>query len=202
MLSTYGHRGKTDGQNAVESPGAAGRTRPGRHAPCRTSAIIGLVPLTRQALETRGFSGFVPFSLLSSQLVPPDGGIHVVVRTSHSAPTFLATSTAGWRKGSSTAVSTTQLAAKWVEDAEVLYVGKADAGAAAGHGLRGRLRQYARHGAGGTSHHGGRYIWQLQDSAALLVAWKPALDPRGEEKALLAEFETLYKVLPFANLRH
>ena len=99
-------------------------------------------------------------------------------------------------------MSTTQLAAKWVEGAKILYIGKADAGAAAGHGLRGRLRQYARHGLGGTSHHGGRYIWQLQDSAALLVAWRPTLDPRVEEKALLAEFETEHNALPFANLRH
>jgi hypothetical protein len=95
-----------------------------------------------------------------------------------------------------------QLAAKWVDAAEILYVGKAEAGTASGHGLRGRLRQYARHGAGGTSHHGGRYIWQLQDAAALLVAWKPAPDPCGEESALLAEFETLHRALPFANLRH
>jgi hypothetical protein len=125
-----------------------------------------------------------------------------VNRASDAAPTFLAASTAGWRKGTNPAVSTTQLAAKWVEGAEILYIGKADAGAAADHGLRGRLRQYARHGLGGTSHHGGRYIWQLQDSAALLVAWKSAPDPRGEESSLLAEFEMLHNALPFANLRH
>lgn len=115
--------------------------------------------LTRRILEMRGFHGFVPFCGLSGQLVPSYGGIYVVVRASDTAPTFLATSTAGWRKGSDPAVSTTRLAANWVEGAEILYIGKADAGATAGHGLRGRLRQYARHGAGGTSHHGGRYIW-------------------------------------------
>ncbi|WP_103885339.1 hypothetical protein [Actinacidiphila yanglinensis] len=158
--------------------------------------------LSRQVLEERGFRGFVPFSLLATQLLPLDGGIYVVIRTSDAAPTFLAASTAGWRKGNNPAVSTSRLAAKWVEGAEILYIGKADAGTAADHGLRGRLRQYARHGAGGTSHHGGRYIWQLQDSAALLVAWKPAPDPRGEEDGLLAEFETLHHALPFANLRH
>jgi hypothetical protein len=157
--------------------------------------------LTRRVLETGGFCGFASFSDLSDQLIPPDSGIYAVLRTDESAPTFLAASTAGWRKGSNPAVSTAHLAAKWVEGAEVLYIGKADAGATASHGLRGRLRQYARHGAGGTSHHGGRYIWQLQDAAALLVAWKPALDPRGEETALLAEFETLHHALPFANLR-
>ncbi|MFG1805017.1 hypothetical protein [Streptomyces sp. NPDC049040] len=158
--------------------------------------------LTRRVLEERGFRGFVHFSLLATQLLPLDGGIYIVIRASDAAPTFLTTSTAGWRKGNNPAVSTSQLAAKWVEGAEVLYIGKADAGTPANHGIRGRLRQYARHGLGGTSHHGGRYIWQLQDSDALLVAWKPTPDPRGEENALLAEFETLHHALPFANLRH
>lgn len=147
----------------------------------------------------RGFCGFVPFSVLSGRLVPSASGIYVVVRASDSAPTFLASSTAGWRKGRDPAVSVTRLTAKWVANAEVLYVGKADSGAAADHGLRGRLMQYARHGSGGTSHHGGRYIWQLHDSAALLVAWKQTIDPRSEERALLAEFEALYDTLPFAS---
>ncbi|WP_327290312.1 hypothetical protein [Streptomyces sp. NBC_01198] len=133
--------------------------------------------ITRRVLEERGFRGFAPFSLLATQLLPLDGGIYVVIRTSDAAPTFLVASTAGWRKGKNPAVSTSQLAAKWVEGAEILYIGKADAGrAAADHGLRGRLMQYARHGLGGTSHHGGRYIWQLQDSTDLLVAWKPTTD--------------------------
>lgn len=160
-----------------------------------------IVTLTRQALEARGFRGFVPFSLLTAHPVPLVGGIYVVIKASDAAPTFLAASTAGWRRGSNPAVSTSQLAAKWVEGASILYVGKADAGTAAGHGLRGRLRQYARHGLGGTSHHGGRYIWQLQDSADLLVAWKPTPDPRAEEIALLTEFEAQHHALPFANLK-
>ncbi len=202
MLSTYGHQGKTHGQHAVEPSGHCGGALAliGVAAPHRRHNR--LVTLTRQVLEERGFRGFVPFSLLATQLLPLDGGIYVVIRASDAAPTFLAASTAGWRKGVNPAVGMEQLAAKWVDGAEVLYVGKADAGAAADHGLRGRLKQYARHGLGGTSHHGGRYIWQLQDPAALLVAWKPTPDPRGEENALLAEFETLHHALPFANLRH
>lgn len=159
------------------------------------------MPLTRRVLEMRGFCGFISFSDLSGQLIPPDSGIHVVLRTDESPPTFLATSTAGWHKDRDPAVTTERLAAKWVADTEILYVGKADAGAAADHGLRRRLRQYARHDVGGSSHHGRRYIWQLQDAAALLVAWKLTLDPRGEETALLTEFATLHHALPFANLR-
>lgn len=98
-------------------------------------------------------------------------------------------------------MSVEKLAAKWVDGADVVYIGKADAGAADGHGLRGRLAQYARHGLGGTSHHGGRYIWQLRDHATLLIAWKLSAHPRDAEKALIAEFEAIHGALPFANLK-
>ncbi|MFF2065907.1 hypothetical protein ACFVWZ_29610 [Streptomyces sp. NPDC058200] len=158
--------------------------------------------LTLQGLKLRGFGGFVPFSDLPITEVPRGGGIYAVVRASGAAPVFLATSTAGWRKQRDPAVSVEELAAKWVDGAEVVYIGKADAGAAGGHGLRGRLTQYARHGLGGTSHHGGRYIWQLTDNANLLIAWKTGAHPRDAEKALIAEFEAIHGVLPFANLKH
>lgn len=71
-----------------------------------------LVTLTRQVLEARGFRGFVPFSFLATQLLPLDGGIYVVIRAYGTAPTFLAASTAGWRKGVNPAVRMEQLAAK------------------------------------------------------------------------------------------
>jgi hypothetical protein len=159
------------------------------------------VVLSRQALEQRGFRGFVPFAALTTESVPPDGGIYVVVRATSPDPVLLATSTAGWRKGQDPAVSVDRLREKWVDGAEILYVGKADPGSGGGHGLRGRLRQYARHGAGGTSHHGGRYVWQLADATSLLVGWKPCARPRDEERALLTEFEALHGALPFANLK-
>ncbi|WP_280718556.1 hypothetical protein [Kitasatospora sp. MAP5-34] len=158
--------------------------------------------LTRQALLVRGFSGFVPFSDVPGAEIPSTGGIYVVVRTPGPAPAFLATSTAGWRKQRDPAVNVESLAGKWVDGAEIVYIGKADTGAAGGHGLRGRLAQYARHGLGGTSHHGGRYIWQLKAHATLLVGWQCSAQPRNAEKALLAEFEALYGALPFANLKH
>lgn len=85
--------------------------------------------------------------------------------------------------------------------ARVLYIGKTDAGATGCQGRRGRLVRYARHGAGGTSHHGGRYIGQLEGAADLLVAWKACTRPREQEKALIAEFEAAYGTLPFANLK-
>lgn len=153
--------------------------------------------LTRHDLEQCGFTGFVPFAELPAAEVPSKGGIYVVTRSPELAPTFLPVSSAGWRNGVDPAVSDEELTGAWVTGAEVVYVGKA----AGLRGLRQRLAQYRRHGRGGTSHRGGRYIWQLADSAALLVAWRPLDDPGAGEKSLLAEFVALHGVLPFANLR-
>ncbi|WP_301372846.1 hypothetical protein [Streptomyces xanthophaeus] len=54
-------------------------------------------------------------------------------------------------------------------------------------------------------HWGGPYIWQLADSDALLVAWRPTTEEdAGEaEQDLIDEFEELHGgALPFANLRN
>ena len=80
----------------------------------------------------------------------------------------------------------------------MVYIGKAGS-------LRSRLDQYRRHGAGErVGHWGGRYIWQLDAAAPLLVAWKetPGLDPECAEAALIEEFIRDFGALPFANLKH
>ncbi|MFC4035874.1 hypothetical protein ACFO3J_31045 [Streptomyces polygonati] len=157
---------------------------------------------TLEALRMRGFEGLVPFAGLEAAEIPSDGGTCAVVRTSDAAPAFTATSTAGWREKRDPAVGVERLAEKRVEGAEALCIGKAETATAGSHALRGRLRQYARHGLGGTSHHGGRYVWQSTDHASLLIAWKPGAHLRDAEKALMGEFETLYGALPFAHLAH
>ncbi|CAM4413263.1 hypothetical protein NONI108955_26070 [Nocardia ninae] len=42
-------------------------------------------------------------------------------------------------------------------------------------------------------------IWQLADSAELLVGWRPTDDARATEKAMIAEFVATYGKRPFAN---
>ncbi|MFD9124149.1 hypothetical protein [Kitasatospora sp. NPDC059571] len=164
------------------------------------------VPRTELTQETLaaagGFCGFVPFNKLIDSQVPREAGIYVVIRSTTSNPGFLPSSPAGHFQGRDPSVSVDALSAAWVDGATVLYVGKAAAGKAGKRGLRKRLDEYRRHGAGqAVGHWGGRYIWQLQDSATLLVAWRPTpdQDPGEAEASLIAEFIELHGARPFAN---
>jgi hypothetical protein len=86
-----------------------------------------------------------------------------------------------------------------VPNARVMNIGKADT-------AKKRLRAYGRFGAGRTSgHRGGRYIWQLADSAELLVAWHSidwAETAEDCEKRLITLFRKQHNGMrPFANLK-
>jgi hypothetical protein len=94
-------------------------------------------------------------------------------------------------------VAVSTLEAKWVESCQVVYLGKGD-------NLQRRLLQYARFGAGDPiGHWGGRYIWQLSDSAELRVARKRCEDGQTAvalEREIVARFKERYGCLPFANI--
>jgi hypothetical protein len=136
----------------------------------------------RGGLEKLGFTGFVTFGDLRESwldYVPKTGGVYAVLRESDHPPTYLASNPGGRFKGKDPTVAVSTLEAKWVESCSVVYLGKGD-------NLQRRLKQYARFGAGDPiGHWGGRYIWQLSDSAELLVAWK-----RCEEGQTAAELES------------
>jgi len=148
----------------------------------------------RDWLANEGFVGFVSFRDIKTSTVRAVPGVYVLLRPDLSAPTYLDRNPGGSKKGDPT-VSVSTLAAAWLEDAHVVYIGKATS-------LRSRLRQYWRYGSGGNSHRGGRYIWQTANSGDLLVAWREHADrsARDVERELKDDFKGRYGKWPFANL--
>ena len=145
----------------------------------------------RRGLEAAGFEGFVTFGSLDAAAVPREAGIYVVMRPSATDPEILEFTHA--RAGSAYPVG--DLANRWVPGAAVIYIGKAEAKVG---GLRKRLGQYARRG---SSHRGGRSIWQLADHAELLVAWALTAGVSAEDVEIRyrESFAKVYGRLPFAN---
>lgn len=153
----------------------------------------------RAHLETVGFAGWVTFQQLACEpaSVSSGGGVYVVHR-GLGKPRFSAESQGGRFKGRDPSVSEDVLRANWVDGAGIVYIGKAD-------NLRRRLREFTRFGEGEPiGHWGGRLIWQLADSADLLVAWKetPGRAPREVEADMIAGFRKAWGKPPFANEPH
>jgi hypothetical protein len=155
----------------------------------------------RRGLQSLGFTGFVSFAeLLDSWLsvIPTTGGVYAVLRESDADPAFCPANPGGRFKGKDPTVDASVLTAAWIDGCAVIYIGKGD-------NLQRRLREYARFGRGDPiGHWGGRYIWQLADSADLIVAWRRCNEgetARETEVELLSAFTQRYARLPFANLR-
>jgi hypothetical protein len=156
---------------------------------------------TRTNLVGDGFEGWATFEALKDQLdqhVPTAGGVYVVVRQGRAAAQYLDANPGGRFKSRDPTVRADALEANWVRGANVIYIGKAD-------NLRRRLREFMRFGQGAPiGHWGGRLIWQLADSARLLVAWKatPGEIPREAEADMIDRFRAAYGKPPFANEPH
>ncbi|MCD2469538.1 hypothetical protein MBT42_39165 [Streptomyces sp. MBT42] len=121
-----------------------------------------------------------------------------MLRTADSPPVFLERSPAGRHKGLDPSATVAALNSSWVPGASVVYIGKA----AGRHGLRKRLNAYCREGQGrNAGHSGGVYIWQLADSAELLVCWRITADqsPASAEGELISAFRAANGKIPFAN---
>lgn len=162
--------------------------------------LTGARPFTQKWLEQRGFGGFEPFAALPSAPVPDAPGVYVVLRTSEGPPRFLDRSPAGTYQDRVTTVDPSILQRRWVPSAPAVYIGKA--GPSAKRSLATRLSEYRRFGAGedGVAHYGGRLIWQLAESAELIVGWRVAYHPPCEEARLIATFRNVYGAPPLANI--
>ncbi|MFT9527259.1 hypothetical protein ACM0AU_22425 [Mycobacteroides abscessus subsp. abscessus] len=161
--------------------------------------------MTPEPIDLSGFSGWVPFAELPDADVPTGPGVYVVVRPSDDPPVFLDVSPAGHFKAKAPTVPIAELRALWVPGTRIVYIGKASLGSTGRRGLRKRLDEYRRFGAGEPiGHSGGRRIWQLADHDALLVGWRVTTDadaPKAETE-MIAQFRERYGVRPFANMRN
>lgn len=158
-----------------------------------------------EQIDLSGFTGWVPFAALPTADVPTGPGVYVVVRRSDDPPKFLDASPAGRYKGKDPTVPVAELQALWVSDTRVVYIGKANLGSSGRRGLRKRLDEFRRFGAGEpVAHSGGRRIWQLADHDALLVGWRvtPDADAGPIETRMIAQFRLHHGALPFANMRN
>ncbi|MET0871174.1 MAG: hypothetical protein ABWX89_02465 [Paeniglutamicibacter terrestris] len=161
------------------------------------------MPLNKKSLKDDGFTGFRPIATLEINRIPQHQGIFAVLRPADFEPNFLPKSTAGVFKKKNPSLPAASLTAEWVEDADVLFIGKASTGSKGNRGLRRQIQEFVDFGNGKPpGHWDGRLIWQLVDAGKLLVAWKelPAESLNAAQANYHAQFQHIYGRLPFANL--
>lgn len=158
---------------------------------------------TKQSLKDEGFTGFRPMKALEINRIPQRQGIFMILCPAGFEPQYLAKSTAGVFKKKNPSLAESALAAEWITDAEVLYIGKAGIGSQGNRGLRRQIQEFVDFGNGKPpGHWDGRLIWQLANPQNLLIAWKEL--PVEALNASLAEYHAEFALahgrLPFANL--
>lgn len=156
-----------------------------------------------EQIKKAGFIGFKTMKELftDSSAIPKIKGVYLVLNPTKKGE-FLIVGTGGHFKGKNPNVSVSELKANWVDDTIVVYIGKAGKDGSNAT-LQSRLRQYFGFGQGkNVGHWGGRLIWQLKNSADLIVCWKalPTDDPRTVEADLIQDFVSKFSNRPFANL--
>ncbi|SMC81760.1 hypothetical protein SAMN02745168_2619 [Papillibacter cinnamivorans DSM 12816] len=121
---------------------------------------------------------------------------------------FVNPGTGGHFKGKNPNVPIEELWRNWVEEADILYIGKAGGtsvnGIPSDATLKERIVALLRFGNGkNVGHWGGRYLWQHESSPDFRVYWYACADenPVELEQKLLNEFKRVCLKRPFANLK-
>jgi len=159
--------------------------------------------VSRASLRGEGFAGFRQVGKLEIMRIPQGTGVFAVLRPDGFEPRFLKKSTAGIFKKKDPSLPEPSLAAEWVEDADVLYLGKAGPGSKGNRGLRRQIQEFLDFGNGKPpGHWDGRLVWQLAEPDTLVIAWRevPAQQVNSTEARLHADFVAEFGRLPFANL--
>ena len=156
--------------------------------------------MNRAELQRRGFEGWIPLLTAdASPLVPGTPGVYAVTYELGRPAPWPASSCGGWYKGNDPSVPSDRLDSEWLNDCDIVYIGKTD------QTLRKRIKAFARYGRGeAVAHQGGRLIWQLPNVENLLIGWQ-TLDvgqATTREADLFGEFVAKFGRLPFANLRY
>ena len=157
-----------------------------------------------EELKKAGFTGFKKMSelFIDSSSIPKIKGVYLVLNPNFKKAEYLQIGTGGHFKGKNPNVTLDELKSNWVDNSLIVYIGKAGS-ETSNATLHSRLKQYFGFGQGkNIGHWGGRLIWQLKNSADLIVCWKslPNDDPRTFENQLIRKFVSEFSKRPFANL--
>ena len=174
---------------------------PARHDPEHPSTLGDSTEAIVSAANARaaGFTGFLTVgecmkSGFPTGRPPSLSGVYILCAPTGFEPDFIPPDEALAAGNVHFPWTAERLARKWVESAEVLYIGKSTE-------FRRRLRQLVRHAQGRTvTHTGGEIVWQLRGFQHLLICWRPCHEPREFESSLLQAFRRSQEgKLPFAN---
>ena len=155
-------------------------------------------------IKKAGFTGFKKMSelFIDSSSIPKIKGVYLVLNPNFKKAEYLQIGTGGHFKGKNPNVTLDELKSNWVDNSLIVYIGKAGS-ETSNATLHSRLKQYFGFGQGkNIGHWGGRLIWQLKNSADLIVCWKslPNDDPRTFENQLIRKFVSEFSKRRFANL--
>ena len=158
-------------------------------------------------LKKNGFIGFKTVNELwfNRKDIPKEMGVYCVINPDSNQPQFINPGVCKPHKGENPNVSIETLQKKYINDTQIIYIGKAGSSDFA-TGLRKRVGVYlgcSKPGNTSCSHAGGRYIWQLKNYKDLIFCWKTTKEePRDVERKMLSEFSLQFGDLPFANLEY